>query len=63
MNYDFLFTFVEDHEYEGEYFLCEEPTLEKAYETLEKFGIHKDEIRFIEKMSVEDGEWLGLDTY
>ena len=61
--YDFLFVGREDTDIEGEELLCEEPTLEQAWKTLAKYGFTKKDLRFIEKMSVAEGEMLGLDTY
>lgn len=61
--YDFLFEFI-DGEWEGEQILCEESTLADAWETLcGTWGFKRNELHFIERMSVEEGEWLGLDTY
>ena len=62
--YDFLFELTEYSENEGEQILCEEPTIEKAWETLIKnYGFEKRELRFLEKMETWEGEILGLDTY
>jgi hypothetical protein len=62
--YDFLFELTEYSENEGEQILCEEPTLEKAWETLiENYGFEKRELRFLERMETWEGEMLGLDTY
>ena len=62
--YDFLFELTENSENEGEQILCEEPTLTDAWETLcEQYGFEREELRFIRRMSVEEGEMLGLDTY
>ncbi len=64
MMYDFLFELTEYSENEGEEILCEAPTLDAAYNYLiELHGFKRKELRFIERMSVEEGEWLGLDTY
>jgi hypothetical protein len=61
--FDFLFEFI-DGEWEGEQILCEEPTLADAWETLcGQYGFERKELRFIERMSIEEGEMLGLDTY
>ena len=63
-DFDWLFELTEYSENEGEQILVECPTLEEAYKTLiQKHDFHPDEIRFIECMSVEEGEFLGLDTY
>lgn len=61
--YDFLFVGAEDTDLEGEELLCEEPTLEEAWATLEKWGFTHETLRFVRKMSVAEGEMLGLDTY
>lgn len=62
--YDFLFVGAEDTDYEGEELLCEEPTLEAAWNTLDHYyGFTHEDLRFVRKMSVEEGEMLGLDTY
>lgn len=62
-DYDFLFVLTEYSENEGEEILVERPTLEEAYEALAHYGFNRCEVRFIEKMSVAEGEMLGLDTY
>ena len=62
--YDFLFELTEYSENEGEQILCEEPTIEKAWDTLiNNYGFEKCELRFLEKMETWEGEMLGLDTY
>lgn len=62
--FDFLFVATEYSENEGEEILCEAATLADAWEILcGQYGFEKRELRFLEKMSVEEGEWLGLDTY
>ena len=62
--YDFLFELTEYSENEGEEILCEAPSLDAAYIYLtELYGFDHEELRFIEKMSVAEGEMLGLDTY
>lgn len=61
---DFLFELTEDSENEGELILCEEKSLEAAWRRLViDNGFEYKELRFIEEMSVEEGEMLGLDTY
>lgn len=61
--FDFLFEFI-DGEWEGEQILCEESTLTDAWKTLcGTWDFERNELRFIERMSVEEGEMLGLDTY
>ena len=62
--YDFLFELTEYSDNEGEQILVECDTLQEAYKTLiQQYNFETDEIRFIERMSVEEGEMLGLDTY
>ena len=62
--YDFLFELTEYSENEGEQILCEAPSLDAAYTYLiELHGFEYKEVRFIERMSVTEGEMLGLDTY
>lgn len=64
MDYDFLFELTEYSENEGELILCEEPTLEDAWNTLLfKYHFEPDELRFIERLTIEEGEMLGYDTY
>jgi len=63
-DYDFLFVLTEYSDNEGEEILCEAPSLDAAYTYLtELYGFDRNEVRFIEKMSVAEGEMLGLDTY
>ena len=53
--YDFLFELTE---------YCEAASLESALTILcWQNGFKRKELRFIERMSVEEGEMLGLDTY
>lgn len=62
--YDFLFELTEYSDNEGEQILVEEPTLEQAWKTLvQGYDFQPEELRFIEKMEVWEGELLGLDTY
>ena len=62
--YDFLFELTEDSENEGEQFLVECGSFDEAYRILvEDNGFEYKELHFIERMSVAEGEWLGLDTY
>lgn len=62
--YDFLFELTEYSENEGEQILCEAASLESALTILcWQNGFERKELRFIECMSVEEGEMLGLDTY
>lgn len=61
---DFLFELTEDSENEGELILCEEESLDAAWRRLVvDNGFEYKELRFIEEMSVEEGEMLGYDTY
>ena len=62
--YDFLFELTEYSDNEGEQILCEATSLDSAWACLMfDHGFTKKELRFIERMSVEEGEMLGLDTY
>lgn len=61
--YDFLFVLTEYSDNEGEEILVECESLPEAYCVLEANGFARYEVRFIEKMSVVEGEMLGLDTY
>lgn len=62
-DYDFLFELTEYSENEGEEILVECSTLNDAYRILGEHGFEPEEYNFIEKMSVVEGEMLGLDTY
>ena len=61
--FDFLFELTEYSENEGEQILVECKTLNEAYHILGTHGFKPEEYKFIEKMSVSEGEMLGLDTY
>lgn len=61
--YDFWFEFTENSECEGEQFLVECESLEKARVILEMSGFVSGEYRFLGRLTVEEGEWMGLDTY
>lgn len=61
--FDFLFELTEYSENEGEQILVECETIEKAYSILAHYGFNRNEVQYIEKMSVAEGEMLGLDTY
>ena len=61
--FDFLFELTEYSENEGEQFLVECETLNDAYRILGALGFEPEEYEFIERMSVSEGEMLGLDTY
>ena len=61
--YDFLFELTEESENEGEQILVECPTLNEAYRILGAHGFEPEEYDFIDRLTVEEGEMLGLDTY
>ena len=62
--YDFLFVATEYSENEGEEILVECDTLSEAWDILtHNYNFNRNEFRFVERMSVEEGEMLGLDTY
>ena len=62
--YDFLFELTEFSENEGELILCEAAGLESALTVLcWQHGFQRKELKYLGRMSVEEGEWLGLDTY
>ena len=62
--YDFLFELTEYSDNEGEQILCEAASLKSAFTILcWQNGFRREELRFIERMSVEEGEMLGFDTY
>ena len=62
--YDFLFELTEYSENEGEQILCEEATLEDAWDTLlNDYGFEMEELRYVDKLETWYGEMLGLDTY
>ena len=62
--YDFLFQLTEFSDNEGEQLLCEAASLESALTILcWQYGFQRKELKFLERMSVEEGEWLGLDIY
>lgn len=61
--FDFLFEFTEYSDSEGEQILVECETLNDAYRILGALGLEPEEYEFIEKMSISEGEMLGLDTY
>ena len=63
MLYDFLFELTEFSNNEGEQILVECETLGGAREILRHNGFHDDEVMFIDRMSMEEGEMLGYDTY
>ena len=61
--FDYLFEFTEDSEMAGEQFLVECSSLTEAWDILEKHGFLVDDVQVIKRMSVHQGELLGLDTY
>lgn len=64
MMYDFLFELTEYSDNEGEQILCEEASLEDAWRRLiDECGFQPKELAYVGKLSVEEGEMLGLDTY
>jgi hypothetical protein len=61
--WDFVFEFI-DGEWEGEQVLCETESEQAAFRTMyDVWGFDPDELKFVKKISVEEGEALGLDTY
>ena len=62
-NFDWLFELTEESENEGEQILVECPTLNEAYEILAHYGFFKYEVKYLARLSVAEGEALGLDTY
>lgn len=63
MLYDFLFELTEYSNNEGEQILVECNTLDRAWEVLHQNGFTDDEVKFIDRLSVEEGEMLYYDTY
>ena len=64
MKRDYLFVFTEESDNAGEEVLCEASSLDEAYDIM--YGYYEfteEELKYVEEMSVEEGEWLGLDTY
>lgn len=62
--YDFLFQLTEFSDNEGEQLLCEAASLESALTILcWQYGFQRKELKFLERMSIAEGEWLGLDIY
>ena len=64
MKRDYLFVFTEESDNAGDEVLCEANSLDDAYDIM--YGYYKfkeEELKYVEEMSVEEGEWLGLDTY
>lgn len=64
MKRDYLFVFTEESDNAGEEVLCEASSLDEAYDIMYGYYEFKEEeLKYVEKMSVEEGELLGLDTY
>ena len=62
--YDFLFELTEYSENEGEQILCEAESYRSALTILcWQYGFKREELKYLNRMSIEEGEWLGLDTY
>lgn len=64
MKRDYLFVFTEESDNAGEEVLCEASSLDEAYDIM--YGYYEfteEELKYVEEMSVEEGELLGLDTY
>lgn len=62
--YDYLFELTEESENEGEQILCEETSLENAWNCLlNTHQFRKEELRYTDTLSTFEGEMLGLDTY
>jgi len=61
--YDFLFELTEYSENEGAQILVECHSLAEAKRILIQNGFALEEVCFIEKMDLWEGELLGLDTY
>ena len=61
--FDFLFELTEYSENEGEQILVECKTLNEAYHILGTHGFEPEEYEKKKKISVVEGEMLGLDTY
>lgn len=64
MMYDYLFVLTEYSENEGELLLVETTSIGEAYRLLiQTHGFRGEELSFVRRMSVEEGEMLGYDTY
>lgn len=61
--YNFLFELTEYSDNEGEQILVECETLNEAYHILGENGFKSEEYDFIDRLTVEEGEMLGFDTY
>ena len=54
---------TENSNNEGEQILVECDTLNEAYHILGQNGFEPEEYDFLDRLSIEEGELLGLDTY
>ena len=64
MMYDYLFVLTEYSENEGEPLLVETTSIGEAYRLLiQTHGFREEELSFVRRMSVKEGEMLGYDTY
>lgn len=64
MKRDYLFVFTEESDNAGDEVLCEAESLEDAYDIMYGYYEFKEEeLKYVEDMSIEEGELLGLDTY
>lgn len=61
--WDYLFELTEYSDNEGEQILVEASSMGEACGILEEHGFDDEEYKYITKMSVLEGEMLGLDTY
>ena len=61
--WDYLFELTEYSDNEGEQILVEASSMGEACGILEEHGFDNEEYKYITKMSVLEGEILGLDTY
>lgn len=62
LDYDYLFEVI-DGDCEGEQFLVEEKDLYSALAVAKMFFHDVGNFRFLERLSVAEGEMTGLDTY
>lgn len=63
-DYDFLFELTEYSDNEGEQILVECGSLPEAWGILlDQYYFEKRELKYLGRMSVAEGEMLGLDTY
>ena len=61
--WDYLFELTEYSDNEGERILVEASSMGEACGILEDNGFDDEDYKYITKMSVLEGERLGLDTY